>query len=333
MHNPNSNPLLKLQIKQILQLVILLITFSTLFADEEETEDISFKGYPTPWFTGPLIAPTGFTVKPGDVLVQPYFNSFVDVGIYNSHWKAESIPNFYNIHLRILCRTGVTNWMDVQIIPIVFYKETQGRQSAGFSDLHFAFNFQLLTYAMTDPWPSIKLILQTSIPTGKYQKLNPHRKGTDAGGNGCWYPEAALVIAKLWYLSGIHFLEARLYTGYRIGVPTSIHKISVYGGDEETHGVAYPGNIFFSDAALQYKLTKRWSLACDFYYLHRDRSRFSGQTLKPATHHSTEQVSLAPAIEYNWSKNFGVIGGIWFSAIGRNTPQFINGMLSLNAFF
>lgn len=244
-----------------------------------------------------------------------------------------SAPNFYNFNLRVRLKTGITSWMDLQITPQAVYKETLGVSSAGFADLLFAFNIQLLTFKIDNPWPSLKLILHASIPSGKYQELNPSLEATDGRGTGCWYPEIAFVSSKFWHFSKVHFLEARFYSGYRIGTPTSVKGLSVYGGDVHTRGIAYPGNVFFADAAFQYNLTKNWAFACDFYYQHLNRSRFSGRTIAAVGFPSAEQFSLAPAIEYNWSQSIGMIGGIWFSAAGRNTPQFINGILSLNAYF
>jgi len=304
-----------------------------LFADEEETQDILFGKRPTPWFTGPLIAPSGYTVKPGHFKVQPYLDVFVDVGHYNSHWKSESIPNFYNISLRTSFKVGVLSWMDAQMAPKVSCKETQGVDSYGICDLPIGFNFQIVTSSVDAPWPAVKLILGTSIPIGKYQKLNPRRKGTDGMGNGCWYPEAGLVLSKLFYFTGIHYLETRFYSTYRVGTPTFVKGRSVYGGDKTNRGTAYPGNTFIADFAFEYNLTQNWAIACDFYYSHRNHNRFSGKTNTPAVKPSCEQFSLAPAVEYNWSKTLGVVGGIWFSVAGRNTPQFINGILSLNAYF
>lgn len=313
--------------------IIFVLWALPLLAGEEETHNISFENLPTPWFTGPLIAPSGYTVPPGHFSLQPFFNSFVNVGTYNSHWKARSTPNFYNANLRVRVKAGVLKWLDVQLTPQVTYQETQGKHSVGFGDLFFTLNFQLLTYELKDPWPALKLILSTSIPSGKYQKLKPSLKATDAMGTGCWYPEAAIVLSKLWYLSGIHYFEARLYTGYRIATPTSVKGLSFYGGDRSTRGTSYPGNIFYVDGAFQYNFTQSFVLACDVYYLHRDRSRFSGHTKEAATRPSEEQFSLAPALEYNWNEDIGIIGGVWFSVAGRNTPQFINGILSLNAYF
>jgi hypothetical protein len=152
-------------------------------------------------------------------------------------------------------------------------------------------------------------------------------------GKGCWYPEIGLVLSKLFYFSGIHYLETRFYSTHRVGTPTFIKGRSVYGGDKTTRGTAYPGNIFIADFAFEYNLTQNWAMACDFYYLHHDHNRFSGKTKIPAVKPLHEQFSLAPAIEHNWSKTLGIIGGVWFSIAGRNTSQFINGILSLNAYF
>ena len=312
---------------------LLCVLIHPLLADEEETHDILFEKRLTPWFTGPLIAPSAFTVTPGHFTLQAYLDSFVDIGVYDSHWQPQERPNFYNTNLRLRIKAGIAKWLDAQITSQASHQETQGKNSTGFNDLLFAFNIQLLTFKMEDPWPALKLVLHTSIPSGKYQQLNPSLKMTDARGTGCWYPEAALVASKVWNLSDIHYLEVRLFTAYRMGVPTSVRGLSVYGGDISTRGTAYPGNIFVVDGAIECNFTKNFAFACDIYYLHRNRSHFSGSTLTAATQPSREQWSLAPALEYNWSKNLGVIGGVWFSLAGRNGPQFINGILSLNSYF
>jgi hypothetical protein len=325
----------KMAARGICLLLLGFIIFSLpLLADEEETHYTDFEGYKSPWFTGPLIAPSGYTVKPGHFTLQPYFDAFVNVGAFNSDWKVHSVPNFYNINLRTRFKTGITSWLDVQIIPQTGFKETQGKSSAGFADLPLNFNIQLLySNKIDDPWPAIRLILRTSIPCGKYQRLSLSKLGTDAFGTGSWYPELAIVSSKLWRVGGHHYFEARVYTGYRVGTPTSLKGLSIYGGDPTTRGTAYPGNIYFADIAIQYNFSLNWAFACDMYYRHQNRSRFSGRTANPVGLPSSEQFSLAPAIEYNFSENLGLIGGIWFSAAGRNTPQFINGMLSLNAYF
>jgi hypothetical protein len=45
------------------------------------------------------------------------------------------------------------------------------------------------------------------------------------------------------------------------------------------------------------------------------------------------QTALAPAIEYNFSDNVGLISGVWFSLSGVNTAHFITYVLALNAYW
>ena len=97
--------------------------------------------------------------------------------------------------------------------------------------------------------------------------------------------------------------------------------------------------LFFStDLAFEYTLTQNWALALDVLYVHNNHTRFSGH--KGSTYGipnsvggpSSEQFSLAPALEYNWSSNCGVIAGVWFSVAGRNTADFINGVVAINIY-
>ncbi len=313
--------------------MLIILFVLPLLADEEETEDINFEKLPVPWFTGPLIAPSGYTVKPGHISVQSNLDLFVTTGLYDSEWKNISTPNLYSQRLRIRIKAGATSWLDVHITPIFGFKETEGQTSFGCFDFPLGLSFQLLTSEIENPWPALRLIVRTLVPCGKYQKLKPGRLGTDAFGNGCWYPEIAIVSSKLWHLGKEHYLEIRFYSGYRVGVPTSVKGLSVYGGDASTRGTSYPGNIFFADLAFEYNMTQNWALASDIYYYHRNRSRFSGRSKIPVGLPSSEGFSIAPALEYNFSKEVGLIGGVWFSYLGRNYPKFANGILSLNAYF
>lgn len=45
---------------------------------------------------------------------------------------------------------------------------------------------------------------------------------------------------------------------------------------------------------------------------------------------SSEQFSFAPAIEYNFTENFGIITGVWLSAFGRNSPRFRTGIVNID---
>ena len=87
--------------------------------------------------------------------------------------------------------------------------------------------------------------------------------------------------------------------------------------------------------SFEFILNQKWVLAPDNVYIHADATQFYG-TLGttaaglPATvgTPSSEQISLAPAIEYNFSANFGIEAGCWFAAWGRNTTEFRSGVIN-----
>ncbi|MES2200172.1 MAG: hypothetical protein V4489_08405, partial [Chlamydiota bacterium] len=74
-------------------------------ADDQESHALSFfeKG---PWFTGPLLAPSGKTVKPGSANIDVYVNENVYRGKYDDDWKAHSTPNFYETVLQVQTKIG-----------------------------------------------------------------------------------------------------------------------------------------------------------------------------------------------------------------------------------
>lgn len=314
---------------------------SFLFSDEQATEDLTFPAdAPAPWFTGPLIAPSGYTVKPGHVNIQPYVYFSANQGGYDDHWKYHSSSsNFYTARMQLQLKFGLVKGLDLQINPQGYYNSTEGKNYVNIGDLRTTLNIQALGSQLKDPWPAIKLGLRANIPIGKYEHLNPHLKGTDAIGTGSWLPSAIVTLAKLWHTYSIHYLEARLSFTYQLGTPAYVKGYNSYGGASNTKGKAYLGNQLIVDGALQYNLSQRWTLACDFYYHHNNKNRFSGKRGSypdgsPAivTKPSYEQFSLAPAIEYNWNKNLGLIGGVWFTLAGRNAAEFATGILSMNIY-
>lgn len=314
-----------------------LILSSSIFADEELIHDIEVPKTFSPWFTGPLITTSGYTLKPGHYNIEPYLFFTVNTGNYDEDWHVSSIPNFYTTRLQIQTKIGIVNGLDFQFFPQVYYRATQGEHAINIGDLPIGLNIQLLMAQLKDPWPAIKLSLKANIPIGKYQHLNPSRKRTDVTGNGSWLPGAALVFGKLFELSEFHYLETRLAFTYQVGTPVHVKGSNFYGGASNTDGTAYHGNIFLINGAVQYNFTQEWVFACDLQYHHNNNNRFSGFAgtdfdgdAASVTHPSSEQWSIAPAIEYNWSKNIGVIGGVWFSFAGRNTSQFVSGVVALN---
>ncbi len=328
---------MKIKSQGLILTTLILVWSFPIMADEEATRVESLPTAFTPWFTGPLIAPSGYTVKAGDFNIEPYLYFYVYNGSYDQHWKPHSTPNFYSTRFQVQAKMGIVQGLDFHIYPQAFYNETQGHHYANIGDLPLGFSIQLLRSGIDKAWPAIKLTLRASVPIGKYQHLHAEKLKTDAIGSGSWAPAVSLVFSKLYHTSERHYLDTRLVFNYQFGTPVHVKGFNSYGGGPRTRGTVHPGNNLFIDGSIQYNMSQRWVVACDLYYIHYNRNKFSGKAGTDSfgapnvnTGPSGEQLSLAPAIEYNWSKNLGLIGGVWFTLAGRNTSRFVTGVVALN---
>ena len=292
-----------------------------------------------PWFTGPLLAPSVHTIPTGHADFEPYLFFWAYTGSYNQNWQSKSSPNFYSVQLQVPGWVGLTSFMDLSIAPKIMYQFTRGARDFQFGDIPVTISFQLLNEKPGTWWPAIKLGLQATIPSAKYDNLDPSKLGTDAAGTGTWFPNATLAMGRLFLLPNDHFLSPRLVFNYAVPNATRVKNLNAYGGTAGTRGTVYPGNVCWGDLGLEYNLTQNWALAFDLFYVHSNKNRFSGFAgmIAPGvpavmTRPSSEQLSLAPAIEYNWSANIGLIGGVWFTVTGRNSSRFVTTVLAFNAY-
>jgi len=330
-----------------LRLLLPLISFASptwalLSNDDDRPYDEQYPPKPAfelPWLTGPLLAPSGHVVPVGHVNIEPYLFANVATGAYNGHWKPLSAEhNFYNINTEIPIQFGIFNRWQFSFNPQFSWNHIDGASHWVYNDMPFEFDFQIY-YDTPGTWaPAVKLALRAVAPLGRYQKLDPKNKGTDIGGSGSWNPGVGLVFSRLFHYTGVHFLATRLALFYTI--PNSVHVkgFNAYGGGRHTHGTVYPGAFFTADLGLEYTLAQKWALALDVLYVHSNHTRFKGHkgetdgVANSVGGPSSEQISLAPAIEYNWNANYGIIAGVWFSIAGRNTAEFINGVIALNIY-
>lgn len=321
--------------------LFLLCPFALAQADDILTHlpEPGITSIESPWFTGPLLAPSAHTVPARHYDVETYVNFFSFTGAYEGNWHALSTPNFYSLNLYVLGQVGLTSFLDFTGALQGFYQFTEGERSVQFGDIPFGFDIQLLNETPQGWWPSMKLGLVASAPTGKYKNADPDKLGTDLVGSGNWRPGVNLVLGRLYQVAQNHFFGPRLAFNYTVPTPLHVSNINTYGGAEGTSGTVFPGNYFWVDFGAEYNFTQRWAFAIDLYYQHWNKNRFKGNTgfIEPTvpavvTKAAAEQFSIAPALEYNWSSYIGIIGGVWFTVGGRNSSRFITGSLAFNVY-
>lgn len=299
-----------------------------------------------PWFTGTLLSPSGYTIEPGHVNLEPYLYINADTGAYNGKWKPSPTTTFISSRVQVLTQVGVTSFMDVQTFPMVIYNHTENQNTVGFADLPVLVDFQLYKEKPGKWYPAVKLALVETFPTGKYQKLNPNKLQTDAFGQGAFTTTVGLVFTKTIAIGGPQYIRFRLAPSYSVSSSVDVTGFNTYGGKEGTQGTVYPGNEFSAVLGIEYTPALNWAFSLDILGVSGNKDRFSGvrgSTLPtdpddpfidvPIGNRSFEQLSLAHAIEYNFSAQIGVIAGAWFSILGRNSVEFINGVAAVNLYF
>jgi hypothetical protein len=161
--------------------------------------------------------------------------------------------------------------------------------------------------------------------------------GTDATGTGAYQTSFGLNFQQLWHVAADKYFRDRLSFGYTLPATSQVNGFNTFGGNTQTTGHERIGNQFTADLGLEYTLTKNWVPALDVIYTATGNSDFTGVTgtdpngVPAITNGPSGSVfSLAPAIEYNFNSNLGIIAGPWFSVSGRNATQFVSAVLAIN---
>ncbi|WP_419418826.1 hypothetical protein ACNVED_09710 [Legionella sp. D16C41] len=295
--------------------------------------------FASPWYTGPLLAPAGHTIPKGHTNLEPYAFFTDNDGVYTRHWRLTHIPHSESIVGLPVITQGIADKFDIQYTLPYTYNEQQGRHYDHISDISMILGYQALEQGKTKWRPDLRVTVQEIFPSGKFEDLKPFYKGTDASGLGSYQTGFNLNFQHLLQLTELNYLRTRLSIGFLTGTDVRIHGITSYGGVANTDGKINPGNLFNVDLAWELNLTQNWVAVMEGYYASRDGTRFRGfsgsnsnGTAVNLGHQNLAEISLAPAIEYNFNQNVGIIGGYWFSITGKDATDFKSVVVALNIY-
>ncbi len=288
-----------------------------------------------PWYTGPLLTGSAHMMPPGSANIQPYVFVTDNYAVWDHNRHTINIPNKVNLNPSISgFQFGITKWLDMLISIQGNVNWQSGKCNGGFGDSSVNVGFRLLEETLH--YPALKFCFIETFPTGNYQKLNPNQLGLDSTGAGSFQSGLGLRLSKLVFWSNKHPMNLR--ASYTYTIPSSVHVrgFNTYGGGYGAAGKVRPGNSSQANAAFEYSFTQRWVFATDLVYTWANKTTFSGNpgTLKGGKtstvgYGSSDQLSLAPAFEYNPNPNLGFIAGVWFDVYGRNTSKFVSGIISV----
>jgi hypothetical protein len=292
-----------------------------------------------PYYQGPLITPSASMTPPGVGNLQPYLFAKESYATYDKQRHSVSMPhNVTNVNPQVILQTGITDTLDIAVTVQGDGNWQAGHSGGGFGDVSAVIGFPITRQSRYVP--AIKFSIGESFPAGKYEHLSSNGLGLSATGSGSYQTIFGLCASKLLFWTTQHPLNIRAYCGYVVPSKVKVEGFNAYGGGFGTKGTVRPGNTLNADLGIELSITQKWVLATDIVYTSTSLTKFYGYPGvgadgKPASVGTgySDNLSIAPAFEYNWNANLGIVVGAWFSVYGRNSLSFASGVFTVSYTF
>jgi hypothetical protein len=283
-----------------------------------------------------MLAPSAATLPRGHFLFEPYFYDVRVQGRYDGDGSRRSVPDSNGFGSLTYILYGLMDRVSIGVIPIAGHTTASGSPaSSGMGDITLQAQYRLTQFQPGRRIPTISVTVQETLPTGKYDRLGD--RPNDGFGGGSYITTLALYSQTYFWLANDRILRTRFNVSRSFAGSVTVRDVSVYGTEEGFRGQAMPGGTWFLNASWEYSLTRSWVLALDATYRHDSSTRVVGQVgsgpdARPIRLESgsSEALGLAPAVEYSWSPNIGVLLGVRVIPAGRNTAFTVTPAVAVN---
>jgi hypothetical protein len=276
------------------------------------------------WWTGPMLANSAHTMPQGHMLIESYLYDAIS-GSTNS------------VNSLTYLLYGVTDRLTIGLVPTAGYNSVRGgADSSGvqLGDTQLRAQYGLTSLDAERGIPDLAIALIQTMPTGKYDRLGP--RPNNGFGNGATTTAIAFYSQMVFWLPNGRLLRTRIDLSQSISRRTSVEDESIYGTGAGFRGHARPGNSFSADATFEYSLTRNWVLALDVIYNHGNaaiaRGTQDGKSIR-LNSGTSDGIGFAPAIEFSWTPNIGVLAGVRIIPKGHNTSASVTPAVAINYVF
>ena len=298
--------------------VVLMLMPATAKAADAERLRAAMKS--ARW-TGPLLASNAETLPRGHVYTEPYFFDGISGG---DHHPGSS--GFYQYGLR-------DNWT-VGMQPFFSVGTERFNRGAAIGDFKLLSQVRLSHFTPDHQVPSVALVTNLIVPTGKHDRLGTLKNGH---GSGAFAPEVGINVQQYFLLKNGRLLRARINVLHDFPLRTKVAGRSVYGTDNGFRGHARPGAKTSLILGAEYSVSKEWVLALDIERDQWGKTKVKGRNASGAPIDQTSprswSVGFAPAVEYNWSDRAGAILGVWIVPKGHNTRSSVTPAIAIQRFW
>lgn len=323
-------------------LVLTLGVSIAAVADDSASAAVDRQSLDDAWWTGPIVAAGAGTLPQGHALIEPYVYDAITRGRYDNDGNYRSTDTVHSYGSLTYMLYGVTDGFTAGVIPTFGFNDvSNGTDSShiGVGDVTLQGQWRLSQFREGRHVPTSSLVLQQTLPTGKYDRLGA--RSNDGLGAGAYTTSLAMHSQYYLWMPNGRVLRTRLNVAYAVSDSVAVADTSVYGTSDGFRGRANPGDTFSIYSAWEYSVTRNWVLAIDAFYQHDASTSIRGSNLAdvngapervPFNFDSSPswRFGLAPAIEYNFTSRIGVIvGARWFAA-GRNTSASVTPVAAIN---
>lgn len=289
-------------------------------SDSAETERWRAAMESARW-TGPLLASSAEALPKGHFYTEPYFYDVIAGG---KHHPGSS--GYYQY--------GLLDNFTVGVQPSFGYGTERANRGPSMGDFKLLSQLRISHFTADHRVPSVAIVLQEEIPTGKFDRLG---EGKSGHGTGSFATEVGINFQQYFLLPNDRLLRARINILEHVPHGTDVRDRSVYGTALGFRGHARPGARTTLVGAFEYSLTKEWVLAFDVIGEWNGKTRVKGSYLDGSfideRFAKTRSIGFAPAVEYNWSDTSGVIFGVWITPKGHNVPSSVIPAIAYSRFW
>jgi hypothetical protein len=294
------------------------------------------------WWTGPILAASASTLPKGHFLIEPYLFDVITTEHYDERGRRQDTARVDSFGSLTYLLYGITDEVSAGLIPTLGFTDlSTGQDSSGIrvGDLTVQAQYRLTRFREGGWVPTTSVVLQESLPTGKHDQLGS--RPSDGIGSGAHTTTLALYSQHYFWMPNGRILRTRFNVSRSFSADASVRNVSVYGTGEGFRGEAEPGATSLLNLSGEYSLTRNWVLALDFYYQRDENTSVRGRTTElvdgqpqeidvRANSGSGWRFGLAPALEYNWNGNVGVIFGARWVVDGRNVGATFTPVAAIN---
>jgi hypothetical protein len=288
------------------------------------------------WWTGPIMANTAATLPQGHFAGETYVYDGATTGHYDANGKWRGGPHSDDYGTTSFVTYGVTDRFTVAVIPRLGYDRVGRDESSseiGFGDVTLMGQYRLHQFKEGGWLPTSSIAVAETFPTGRYQNLD---RPSDGFGGGAYQTQVSLYNQTYFWAPTGRILRTRLDFTWYTSNRAAVEGVSVFGTPAGFKGSAKPGDGLLSILAFEYSLNRHWVAAVDFA-----DDQFASTSVRGVTPSGVYRMNtgwsdtrfVAPALEYNWNGNVGIIFGARVPVAGRNASAGVTPVAALNYAF